>query len=319
MPFHKSARVDADQSFRRKDRRVLLQHRLHRARFAAGGSAAFPGPMASRESRPIPSKNYTILETTGEGHFVGTALFMQARKPRGLGFLEGDEMVYVDGEDKALDQRHGHRRLFLQRLVLRSRPVQCAVSWRDDQGRSSKSRVSAYRWHIEDAMPYHKSIKVTIEHGTNNNVEADYSSVAYYYESGPAQSRLLRDSERSEGSVSPIELPEIGEDQRCHRRRITHRPCQGEQRRDERPADGSLPRRIQRRGAAVLAASNAPARRSTLDLLRQDRRRIRTSSATSPRPLITQRSTCESTMANRLRSICITTASSPAGRSIWER
>jgi hypothetical protein len=47
------------------------------------------------------------------------------------------------------------------------------------------ARVSAYRWHIEDAMPFHKNIRVSIEHGTNNDHEADYSSVAYYYQSEP--------------------------------------------------------------------------------------------------------------------------------------
>src|SRR6185437_4041618 len=46
-------------------------------------------------------------------------------------------------------------------------------------------RVSAYRWHIEDAMPFKKSIRVTIEHGNQNDTEADYSSVAYFYQSAP--------------------------------------------------------------------------------------------------------------------------------------
>ena len=36
----------------------------------------------------------------GEGHFVGTALFMQNRRGHGFGFLEGDEMMSVDGEEK---------------------------------------------------------------------------------------------------------------------------------------------------------------------------------------------------------------------------
>src|SRR5207237_175046 len=44
------------------------------------------------------------------------------------------------------------------------------------------NRVSAYRWHIEDAMPFHQCIRVSIEHGTNNDHEADYSSVAYWYQ-----------------------------------------------------------------------------------------------------------------------------------------
>ena len=45
-----------------------------------------------------PNENYTILEAKGRGHFVGAAMFMQNRRGRGLGFLEGDEMIYVDGE-----------------------------------------------------------------------------------------------------------------------------------------------------------------------------------------------------------------------------
>jgi hypothetical protein len=50
----------------------------------------------------------------------------------------------------------------------------------------ARSRVSAYRWHIEDAIPFTKSIRFTIEHGAENKVPADYSSVAYFYLAGPA-------------------------------------------------------------------------------------------------------------------------------------
>ena len=50
----------------------------------------------------------------------------------------------------------------------------------------STPRVSAYRWHIEDAIPFRKSIRFTIEHGAEDTVSADYSSVAYYYLAGPS-------------------------------------------------------------------------------------------------------------------------------------
>jgi len=46
------------------------------------------------------------------------------------------------------------------------------------------SRISAYRWNIEDAIPFHKNVRVTIEHGSENSFEADYSSVACFYQSG---------------------------------------------------------------------------------------------------------------------------------------
>lgn len=136
-----------------------------------------------RENPTTKDKNYTILETQGAGHFVGAALFMQGRNPRGLGFLEGDEMIHIDGEEKPSIIGTGTEDYF-------------SSGWYFDRGTYSapyhgvvikdepNSRISAYRWHIEDAMPFKKSIRVTIEHGTNNEVEADYSSVAYYYMTG---------------------------------------------------------------------------------------------------------------------------------------
>jgi hypothetical protein len=136
-----------------------------------------------RENPTTKDNNYTILEAEGAGHFVGAALFMQGRNPRGLGFLEGDEMIFVDGEEKPSIIGTGTEDYF-------------SSGWYFDRGTYSapfhgvvikdepNSRISAYRWHIEDAMAFKKSIRVTIEHGTNNEVEADYSSVAFYYMNG---------------------------------------------------------------------------------------------------------------------------------------
>jgi hypothetical protein len=95
-------------------------------------------------------------------------------------------MIYIDGEEKPSIIGTGTEDYF-------------SSGWYFDRGQYSApfhgvvmkdeklGRISAYRWHIEDAMPYEKSIKVTIEHGHNNEAEADYSSVAYYYEFGPAK------------------------------------------------------------------------------------------------------------------------------------
>lgn len=137
-----------------------------------------------RENPTTPGKNYTILEAEGDGHFVGTALFMQNRQGRGLGFLEGDEMVYIDGETTPSIIGTGTEDYF-------------SSGWYYDRGVYSANyhgipikddilgRVSTYRWHIEDAMPFHKSIKFTIEHGHANDHTADYSSVAYFYQGEP--------------------------------------------------------------------------------------------------------------------------------------
>ncbi len=137
-----------------------------------------------RENPTKAGQNYTILDATGQGHFVGAALFMQNRRGKGFGFLEGDEMIYVDGEAKPSIIGTGTEDYFSSGWYfdrgLYSAPYH-GVQILDTQ----KGRVNAYRWHIEDAMPFKKSLKVTLEHGHANDHEGDYSSVAYFYQSEP--------------------------------------------------------------------------------------------------------------------------------------
>ncbi len=137
-----------------------------------------------RENPTTRGKNYTILEASGKGHFVGTALFMQNLHGKDFGFLEGDEMIYFNGEKTPTVNGTGTEDYFSSGWYfdrgLYSAPYH-GVTVLDGQ----KGRVSAYRWHIEDAMPFEKSIKVSIEHGSSNDHEADYSSVAYFYQSEP--------------------------------------------------------------------------------------------------------------------------------------
>jgi hypothetical protein len=135
-----------------------------------------------RENPTAPGTNYTILDTVGTGHYVGTALFMAGRA---LYFLEGNEMVYIDGSTVPNIEGTGTEDYFSSGWYF-DRGVYSApyhgVIIKDEK----RSRVSAYRWHIEDAIPFRKSIRFTIEHGTGNSVTADYSSVAYYYLAGPS-------------------------------------------------------------------------------------------------------------------------------------
>jgi Protein of unknown function (DUF2961) len=144
-----------------------------------------------RENPTTPGKNYTILDTVGAGHYVGTALFMAGKA---LYFLEGNEMVYIDGGKTPAIEGTGTEDYFSSGWYF-DRGVYSApyhgVVIKDEK----RSRVSAYRWHIEDAIPFTKSIRFTIEHGTGNSVTADYSSVAYYYLAGssPAPFPLPKD------------------------------------------------------------------------------------------------------------------------------
>ena len=181
MPFHRSARwtltngadVPIDSFYYNIDFTALDSLPAATRHFHA---------QFRRENPTTPGRNYTILETAGEGHYVGTALFMAGKA---LYFLEGNEMVYIDGGTQPAIEGTGTEDYFSSGWYfdrgIYSAPYHGVVI-KDD----ARSRVSAYRWHIEDAIPFTKSIRFTIEHGTGNNVSADYSSVAYYYLAGPS-------------------------------------------------------------------------------------------------------------------------------------
>jgi hypothetical protein len=47
------------------------------------------------------------------------------------------------------------------------------------------SRCAAYRFHIADPIPFQRSIVVDMDHGYTNQVQTDYSSVAYWYQTEP--------------------------------------------------------------------------------------------------------------------------------------
>ena len=189
MPFHKSARWTLEN---RSDRKIdAFYYNIDYTAYdkLPDESAHHFHAHWRRENPTTAGENYTILDTTGAGHVVGVALFMQARKPRDLGFLEGDEMVYVDGNEAPSSP---HKTTF----VGTGTEDYFSSGWYYDRGPYSapfhgcvikdelNSRISAYRWHIPDAIPFKKSIRFTIEHGTNNDHEADYSSVCYFYASG---------------------------------------------------------------------------------------------------------------------------------------
>jgi len=55
--------------------------------------------------------------------------------------------------------------------------------WDNMEGKTNKWTV--YRFHIEDPIPFKKSIKVTIEHGHANDRSDDWASVAYWYQAEP--------------------------------------------------------------------------------------------------------------------------------------
>jgi hypothetical protein len=123
-------------------------------------------------------RDYTILEETGAGHFVGV---VQVSQGPDLGYLEGDERIYVDGsltpalygtgtEDFYNGGWYFNRGRF-------SRPVHGNPTME-----GSPVATDMYRYFLSDLIPFTTSIKVGIEHGgVNDTPDTDICGIALYY------------------------------------------------------------------------------------------------------------------------------------------
>jgi Protein of unknown function (DUF2961) len=153
-----------------------------------------------RENPTSPDHNYTILEAQGDGVYSGVMLYMQGLNmgKNKLAFLEGDEMMYIDQPNPCPPTpANWHHPEAVPQINGTGTEDFFSSGWYFDTGPYSapyhgcilkddkNSRVAAYRWEIEEAVPFHKNIRVTIEHGDRDKVEADYTSVAFFYQNGP--------------------------------------------------------------------------------------------------------------------------------------
>lgn len=198
MPFNKSARITvsatrSEENLKRStvpmyfyiDYRVYDQPvedlNYFHARFLETDPA--------QRGKPI-----TLAQMEGNGHFVGVVMGQRGRTPGWFG--EGDDMITVDG--KLSFWGTGTEDYFCDAWGLRvfSNPYYGAPVV---EGREVGGRVSVYRFHIVDPIPFRKSFKFEIEHwpwiSPRPNTGRDYfSSVSFWYQNSvhKAWSRLER-------------------------------------------------------------------------------------------------------------------------------
>jgi hypothetical protein len=147
-----------------------------------------------RQATPPPAgKLYTILDVKGAGHYVGTVLSVLQSQVGWFG--EGDDIFYVDGEKTPRIEGTGTEDYFNDAWGLHvsdgpwtGTPVA--------EGQGLGARLTGYRWHVPDPVPFTKSLRVQIEHyGWTYNPDGtarsgfeerfdDFSSVGYWYQKG---------------------------------------------------------------------------------------------------------------------------------------
>lgn len=184
MPFKRSARVTIENQ---SDQQLwALYYYINYKSFDSPRPDDLCFHAQYRQAKPELSRdNYLALDAKGKGHYVG--MFYYIRSNSGGWWGEGDDMICIDGNPEHVLYGTGMEDYF-------------GGAWGMKPGQSfarfgsplfevymtgDGNENTAYRWHLEDAIAFDKSISVTHEHGSNNDRNDDFFSVAFWYQTEP--------------------------------------------------------------------------------------------------------------------------------------
>lgn len=182
MPFRGSARITASNEGR-ETVGAFYYYIDYRELPDLEASAPYFHAQYMQEMPCSPGKNYLILDAQGNGHYVGCNLSILQRAMGWWG--EGDDMIFVDGEEFPSLYGTGSEDYFSDAWGMREDEnlfYGCPLQEPDFK---TGSKATVYRHHIPDPIPFERSIRVTIEHGHANDRSDYFSSVAYWYQNEP--------------------------------------------------------------------------------------------------------------------------------------
>jgi hypothetical protein len=196
MPFRKSCRITVTNEGRRRVANLYYHVDWEKVPSLPPTTAYFHARYRQALPAPADGKPYVFLDVKGHGFYVGTVLSVVQAEAGWFG--EGDEHFFVDGEKTASIEGTGSEDYFNDAWGLHVEdgpytgvPVA--------EGTGLGSRMTAYRWHLTDPVPFTKSLYFEIEHKgwtfkADGSVKSAFgervdlmSSVAFWYQHGIAR------------------------------------------------------------------------------------------------------------------------------------
>jgi hypothetical protein len=143
------------------------------------------GTLGPQGKNTTGARNYLFADIEGHGHYVGVNYYVNNPTPMWYG--EGDDTFFVDGA-RWPPTLHGTGtedyfngswcpKTPFQHPYFGYARVNGTVGW--------LGRTHVYRFHLADPVYFERSLRVSIEHGHDNNLTLDLSSVAYWYQAEP--------------------------------------------------------------------------------------------------------------------------------------
>ena len=195
MPFRKSCRVTLTNEGRRKVDHLYYHVDWEKLPSLPPGTAYFHARYRQELPAPDDGSPYVFLDVKGRGFYVGTVLSVV--QPEAGWFGEGDDRFFVDGEKTPSLMGTGSEDYFTDAWGLHVvNGLYAGVTVADGTGLGS--RMTGYRWHILDPIPFSKSLHFDIEHlgwtyNQDGSIKSAFgvrndlmSSVAFWYQDGVA-------------------------------------------------------------------------------------------------------------------------------------
>jgi len=130
--------------------------------------------------------NYVVLDATGHGSYVG--LFLTVDNIARGWYGEGDDMIFID--DVKWPPAYpgtGHEEIFSSGACPDREfwGLYTGFYLIENLNGPWGGKNQMYHFYVNEPVNFEKSIRVTIEHGHNNNFENDYTSTAFWYQDEP--------------------------------------------------------------------------------------------------------------------------------------
>ncbi|MCX7011314.1 MAG: DUF2961 domain-containing protein [Candidatus Sumerlaeota bacterium] len=165
--------------------------------------------------------NHPIVDAEGRGHFVGVNYYVDSPTP--LWYGEGDDMYFIDGEPWPPSLHGtGTEDYFNSSWCPKEIYIHPYFGYpRVNEQTGHLGRTHCYRFHIEDPIIFHKSLRGNIERGHADSLTTDIVTVAYWYQTLPHKPFPALPNRAGRQNMPPIGPREI------HRWREAWRQLQG--------------------------------------------------------------------------------------------
>jgi hypothetical protein len=195
MPFRKSCKITVTNEGRRRVSMLYFHVDWNKVSSLPARTPYFHARYRQALPAPADGSHYEFLKVNGRGHYVGTVMSVVQAEAGWFG--EGDDFFWVDGGRPSIEGT-GSEDYFNDAwgLHVNDGPHYGVTV---AEGTGLGSRMTAYRWHLLDPIPFKESLKAEIEHkgwtyNADGTVKSAFgertdliSSVAFWYQEGIAQ------------------------------------------------------------------------------------------------------------------------------------